>query len=117
MTLDEYREYCHSFKGITEEFPFDETTLVYKVGGKIFTLTDINSYEHVSVKCDPEDALAYREIYESVIPGYHLNKRHWNSVNCGGDVPDETLKGWIRDSYDLVVKSLTKKLRVELGLG
>ena len=116
MTLDEYRQYCNSFKGMTEEFPFDETTLVYKVGGKIFTLTDIETYEHISVKCDPEDALAYREIYKAVFPGYHLNKKHWNSITNGSDVNDEILKGWIKDSYDIVVNSLTKKLRGVLGL-
>lgn len=114
MTLNEFQKYCRSFKGVTEEFPFDETTLVYKVKGKMFTLADVESFESISVKCDPDQALILREIYDSVTPGYYLNKRHWNTVKLDGKIPDKQLKEWIRDSYDLVVKGLPKKIKEEL---
>jgi predicted DNA-binding protein (MmcQ/YjbR family) len=114
MNLDEFQKYCRSFEGVTEEFPFDESTLVYKVKGKIFALADVETFESISVKCDPDDALILREIYDSVTPGYHLNKNHWNTIRLDGKIADKQLKEWIRDSYDLVVKGLPKKVREEL---
>ena len=113
MNLNGFQKYCRSFKGVTEEFPFDETTLVYKVKGKMFALADINTFEMISVKCDPDDALVIREAFDSVIPGYYLNKNHWNSIKMDGKIADKQLKKWIKDSYHLVVKGLPKKM--ELG--
>ena len=114
MKLSEFQDYCINFRGTSEGFPFDETTLVYKVKGKMFALTNFETFELVSVKCDPEDALAIREKYESVLPGYYLNKNHWNSIKMDGKIPDEQLKEWIKDSYALVVKGLPKKVQAEL---
>jgi predicted DNA-binding protein (MmcQ/YjbR family) len=114
MDLKEYKNYCKSFMGVTEEYPFDETTLVYKVKGKMFTLTEINTFHIISVKCDPDDAQIIRQMFESVIPGYHLNKEHWNSIKIDGRIPDTLLKEWIKDSYNLVVRSLPKKIQKEL---
>jgi predicted DNA-binding protein (MmcQ/YjbR family) len=114
MVLKEFKKYCKSFIGVTEEYPFDETTLVYKIKGKMFTLTDINTFNMISVKCDPDDAQIIRQMFESVIPGYHLNKEHWNSIKIDGRIPDTLLKEWIEDSYNLVVQSLPKKIQKEL---
>jgi predicted DNA-binding protein (MmcQ/YjbR family) len=114
MDLKEFKKYCKSFIGVTEEYPFDETTLVYKIKGKMFTLTDINTFHMISVKCDPDDAQIIRQMFESVIPGYHLNKEHWNSIKIDGRIPDTLLKEWIEDSYNLVVQSLPKKIQKEL---
>jgi predicted DNA-binding protein (MmcQ/YjbR family) len=113
MTLNEFQKYCKSFDGVTEEFPFDETTLVYKVKGKIFAITDVESFESISLKCDPDDALILREIYDSVTPGYHLNKNHWNTIRLDNKITDNQLKEWIGDSYGLVVKGLPKRIREE----
>ncbi|MBI9101757.1 MAG: MmcQ/YjbR family DNA-binding protein [Spirochaetales bacterium] len=115
MNLKDFQSYCDSLPGAFGDFPFDDKTLVYKVCGKMFTLSNFNDFKSISLKCDPEDALMYREIYEAVIPGYHLNKQHWNTINLDGSIPEETLKMWIKDSYDLVVEKLTKKQRHSLG--
>ncbi len=111
MTFKEFQDYCQSFKGVTGEFPFDARTLVYKVMGKMFTLTDIEDFKSISLKCDPIDAHAYREMFKSVTPGYHLNKKHWNSIELTGEVNDSNLKLWIKESYNLVVKGLPRKIR------
>ncbi len=116
MTLTDFKEHCMSFRGVTEEFPFDDVTLVYKVKGKIFALTNIEEFKSVSLKCDPDDAMAYREAFEAVIPGYHLNKRHWNTIAVGGDVDDDLLREWIADSREVAARGLSKKVREELGL-
>lgn len=114
MKLEEFQKYCESFKGVRGDFPFDEKTLVYKVKGKMFTLTDFENFNSFSVKCDPELAQVLRLVHEAVTAGYHLNKKHWNSIRLDGSIDDETLKGFIRDSYNLVVKGLPKKLRETL---
>jgi predicted DNA-binding protein (MmcQ/YjbR family) len=95
-------------KGVTEEFPFDDNTLVYKVIGKMFALADLDLFESVNLKCEPEKALQLREEYASVLPGYHMSKKHWNTVLMDGSIPDKKLKEWIDESYGLVVCSLTK---------
>jgi predicted DNA-binding protein (MmcQ/YjbR family) len=115
MILKEYQKLCRTFSGVTEEFPFDDITLVYKVRGKIFTLTNFESFETISIKCEPDDALAMRQMYKSVFPGYHLNKKHWNSITMDGEVSDEILNKMIKDSYDLVVNGLPKKIQKELS--
>ena len=114
MNIEELREYCISKKGVTEGFPFDEFTLVFKVSGKMFALTDLVDAFSVNLKCDPEKAIELREQYPSVIPGYHMNKQHWNTILIDGSVNDVILKEWIDDSYDLIVKSLPKKQQQEL---
>ena len=111
MNLEAYREYCLQKKGVTEEFPFDKNTLVYKVMGKMFTLTDVETFESINLKCDPETALQLREIHAGVGPGYHMDKRHWNTVRMDGSISDTTLYQWIDNSYWLVVGRLSKKDR------
>ncbi len=116
MILEQFRNICSALNGATEDFPFDEKTLVCRVAGKIFAITNIDSFEMISVKCDPADALFLREKYAAVIPGYHLNKRHWNSIMMDGTVSDELLSLWIRDSYNLVVSKLPVNARKSLDV-
>ncbi len=115
MNIEEYRDFCIALKGVSEEFPFDENTLVFKVMGKMFALCDVNSFESINVKCDPEKAIELREQYSTVLPGYHMNKKHWNTVLIDGSIDDKLIYQWILDSYNLVVASLTKKQREELA--
>lgn len=115
MNIEEYREYCLGKKGVTEEFPFDENTLVFKVMGKMFALTDVEGFVSINLKCDPEKAIELREQYSGVSPGWHMSKKHWNTVETSGIVEDQLIYQWIDDSYDLVVKGLTKKLKEELA--
>lgn len=115
MNIEQLRDYCLSKKAVEECFPFDEETLVFKVMGKMFLLTDINGKPiEFNVKCDPEVAIQLREKYDCVKSGFHMNKTHWNTVTCDNSVPQKTLKQWIDHSYDEVVKKLTKKQRQEL---
>lgn len=111
MNIEEFREFCLSFKGATEKMPFDRTTLVFYVGGKMFCLTDIEDFEFINLKCEPEKAAMLREQYTGVLPGYHMNKRHWNSVMMDGSVPLSLVRQWVRESYELVVKGLPKSKR------
>src|SRR5580765_6065239 len=105
MNIETLREYCLSKKGVTEEFPFGEETLVFKAGGKIFLLTGLGETPlQFNVKCDPDRAIELREQYEAVQPGYHMNKKHWNTVIVDGSVPNKKLKEWIDHSYQLVAK-------------
>ncbi len=114
MNIESFREYCMAKKGVTEEFPFDNQTLVFKVMGKLFALTDVDLFTSVNLKCDPERAVELREEYEGIIPGYHMNKRHWNTVLMDGSIPDTLTMELTDHSYELVVKGLPKKLREEL---
>lgn len=117
MNIEEFREYCLSKKGVTEDLPFDEETLVFKVSGKMFALTGLDEQElSINLKCDPEKAIELRERYPCVQPGYHMNKMHWNTVNIDGSVPDKLVKEWIDNSYTLVAKKLTKVQKKELGI-
>ena len=109
MNIEDVRAYCLSKKCATEEFPFDETTLVFKVLGKMFALTDLEGYLSINLKCDPEKAIELRENYSNVLPGYHMNKKHWNTVMIDGSVSVRLILTWIDESYDLVVSKLTKK--------
>ena len=102
MNLESFRDYCLRKKDVTEEFPFGEDTMVLKVSGKMFALTDVETFESINLKCDPEKAIELREKYEAVVPGYHMNKKHWNTVMIDGSVSDKVLKEWIDHSYDLV---------------
>lgn len=114
MNIEEYRAYCLNKKGVTEEFPFDNVTLVFKVAGKMFALTNIDYFESVNLKCDPQKAIEYREQFSAVLPGYHMNKKHWNTIKVNNDVSDNLLYQWTDHSYSLVVKSLPKKLQNSL---
>ncbi len=116
MNIESLREYCISKPGTTEGFPFDNVTLVFKVMGKMFLLTNVENFESANMKCDPEWAVELREQYDgSIIPGYHMNKKLWNTVSGDGAVPDKLFYELVDHSYDLVVKGLTKKLKAELG--
>jgi len=114
MNIEELREYCITKPSVTEEFPFDDVTLVFKVAGKMFALTGLDKEFSVNLKCDPERAIELREAYSAVQPGYHMNKKHWNTVYIDGSINDTVLKEWIDHSYQLVVKSLPKKVREAL---
>ena len=110
MDIETIREYCLAKKEVEEGFPFGETTLVFKVKGKLFLLAGLdNPVLQFNVKCDPEKAIEWREQYPAVIPGYHMNKRLWNTVIVDGSISTRILKEMIDDSYRLVVKSLPKK--------
>jgi len=112
MNVEEFRVYCLAKEGVTEEFPFDETTLVFKVAGKIFAITGLDDPEFkVNLKCDPDRSVLLREEYESIRPGWHMNKRHWNTVHVDGSFPDRLFIELIDHSYDLVVQGLPRKLR------
>lgn len=115
MNIITFREYCLSFKGVTEGTPFGEDVLVFKVKGKIFCTTHIDSFEFTNLKCDPDKAVLLREEFPAVTPGYHMNKKHWNSVYMDGSVPDKLIREWIADSYNLVVAGLPKKVQKELS--
>lgn len=109
MNIEEFRNYCLLKKGVAESFPFDETTLVFKVGSKIFAITDIEAYPlSFNLKCNPEKAIELREQYESIIPGWHMNKKHWNTIFPNNDVPDKLIYELIDHSYNLVLNNLKK---------
>jgi predicted DNA-binding protein (MmcQ/YjbR family) len=114
MNIEELREYCLSLKGVTEDFPFDETTLVFKVGGKMFCLTDLEGDLSINVKNDPEKNIELREEYPAVKPGYHMNKKHWNTISIDGSISDDMIKNFIDESYDLIVMGLTRKQQQEI---
>jgi predicted DNA-binding protein (MmcQ/YjbR family) len=115
MNIESLREYCLSLRGVTEGFPFDEETLVFKVGGKMFALTNLAGPLSVNLKCDPGKALELRERFRQVVPGYHMNKKHWNTIQIDDSIPDTLIREWIDDSYQLVVSSLPGKLQREIG--
>lgn len=115
MNVEELREYCLSLKGTTESFPFDDTTLVLKVQGKMFALIPLSTAEtSISLKCDPELAISLREEYDAVVPAYHFNKKHWNTVFIDNRLTKKLVCDWIVHSYNLVVAGLPVKLREEL---
>ena len=116
MTAEELRDYCLSLLGTDEDFPFGPDTSVFKVAGKIFALSRLLEYPlRVSLKCDPPLAEELRKAHPAVIPGYHLNKRHWNTVVIDGTLPDTMLTDMIEDSYDLVVSKLPRARRHALA--
>ena len=114
MNIQVFRKFCLNKKAVTEDFPFGEDTLCFRVMGKIFAITSFNIPFRVNLKCDPEKAVDLRERFEEVQPGYHMNKIHWNTVTFDGSLPDKLLKEMTDDSYNLIVKGLTKKLKDEL---
>lgn len=117
MDIESLRAYCLSKPAVEETLPFGPDTLVYKVAGKMFLLTSLNSEGlQFNVKCDPDLAVELRERYDCVQPGYHMSKKHWNTVLVDGSVTTRQLKEWIDHSYELVKESLPKKLRDEFNL-
>ncbi len=115
MHIEAFREYCLAKPAATEELPFGPDTLVFKVCGKMFALCSMSAYQHgVALKCDPEEAIYLREKYPQVQPGYHMSKRHWNTVLPEAGLPDKLLQQWIDASYRLVVAKLTKTQRQEV---
>jgi predicted DNA-binding protein (MmcQ/YjbR family) len=116
MNPAELRNHCLSFTGSGETFPFGPRTSVFKVGGKLFALSQLDADSlRVSLKCDPALAEALRETHAAVIPGYHLNKKHWNTVILDGSLPEQTIHDMIEDSYDIVVNKLPQAKRRALG--
>lgn len=115
MDIERFRDFCLDLKGVSEGFPFDAETLVFKVMGKMFALTDVDSFESVALKCEPEKAVELRERYPAVQPGYHMSKTHWNTVYMDGSISDTLIMEWTLLSYGLVVAGLTKKLKQELA--
>ena len=120
MNIQQVYEFCLSKKGVTEHFPFDENTLVFKVGGKMFCLTSLKKWESgnhsINLKCNPEYALELRAQYEAVNTGYHMSKVHWNTVDVDKDLPLKDVVKLIEHSYELVFKSLTKKTQNEINI-
>lgn len=114
MNLNSFREYCLSKKGVKEDFPFGESNPVYKVGGKIFAIATFDTPLWVNLKCEPELAVELRERYEDVNPGYHMNKKHWNTVGFMGNIPEKELKKMIDHSYELVINGLSRKIKMKL---
>jgi predicted DNA-binding protein (MmcQ/YjbR family) len=109
MNIEELRTICLSLPFVTEDYPFDNDTLVFKVGGKMFALISLSNPTAVNLKCDPLLAIELREKYNGIKPVYHMNKKHWNTLLLEGDYTDHQLKEWIVLSYQLVYNSLTKK--------
>jgi len=114
MHIESFRDYCIGKNGVTEEFPFDETTLVFKVMGKIFALADLDFFESINLKCDPDRSIELREKYVGITAGYHMNKKHWNTVRMDGSVPDKLVEELIDHSYALVINNLPRYLKAEL---
>ena len=118
MNLQNFYEYCLSKKGVTEHFPFDEDTLVFKVGAKMFALSSLSQWEKgqpsVNLKCDPDKAAELRAEYNDIQPGYHMSKIHWNTINVNQEVSDKIIKELIDHSYELIFKSLSKKIQTDI---
>lgn len=114
MDIETLREYCLSKKGVTESLPFGPDTLVFKVGGKMFLLINLQNPESFNAKCDPERAVALREEFEEIVPGYHMSKVHWNTVSMTGRLTLMQLQELIDHSYVLVYEGLPKKVKDEI---
>ena len=114
MTLEFFCSHCLVKPGVTEDTPFDANTLCFRVGGKIFSLLDMDAFVYINLKCDPERAMELREQYDGITPGYHMNKILWNSVSVSGNVPDKLILDLADHSYELIFASLPKKLQSEI---
>ena len=114
MNIEEIRDHCLAKPGVTEDMPFGEDTLVFRVGEKIFLLTSLSQGDRFNVKCDPEHAIELREQHTEVQPGYHMNKKHWNTVYTNGNLSHRQICNMIDHSYDLVLKSLPKNIRGQI---
>jgi predicted DNA-binding protein (MmcQ/YjbR family) len=114
MTLEYFRDYCLKKPGTSEDTPFDQDTLCFRVGGKIFSICSISEFQYINLKCEPERAVELREQYLGVTPGYHMNKKTWNSVSVIGDVPDKLILELVDHSYELILSNLPKKIQAEI---
>jgi predicted DNA-binding protein (MmcQ/YjbR family) len=116
MNIETFREYCLSKPAATEDTPFGPEDIVFKVEGKMFGIAALDEVPpRVNLKCDPDLALELRDRYEQVSPGYHMNKRHWNTIDLDGVIPEREIRKMVDHSYDLVVRSLPKAKREKLG--
>lgn len=116
MNIEEFRTYCLSKKYVTESFPFDETTLVFKVADKMFALAGLEQIPlTVNLKCEPEKAIDLRDMYPDIKEGYHMSKKHWNTIKIEGSLPNKLLKQLIDHSYELVIQGMPKRKQQELG--
>ncbi len=116
MDIEALHNYCISKPGATESFPFDDSTLVFKAGNKMFALADLKNGDRVNLKCDPERAVELREQYSEVQPGFHMNKTTWNTVFINGSLSPKLIQEMIDHSYELIVASLPKRLQAEIKL-
>ena len=116
MLLENYSAHCLQKQGVTESFPFNDHVLVYKVANKVFTLANIHPFEQINVKCDAQKAIVLRERHHGVIPGFHMNKKHWNTLLLNSDLQDQLIYEWIDHSYQLVIASLPKSIQQDLGV-
>jgi predicted DNA-binding protein (MmcQ/YjbR family) len=114
MHIENFRDFCLGLPGAVEETPFGPDTLVFKVGGKIFALTNLQTFESVNLKCDPELAVDLRERHDFVLPGFHMNKKHWNTILIGTGASDTQMHQWITHSYQLIVAALPLAVRTNL---
>ncbi|MDC0584678.1 MmcQ/YjbR family DNA-binding protein [Bacteroidales bacterium] len=114
MNVEELRDYFLSKKATSESFPFDDNALVFKVMDKMYGLITLNDAD-INLKCDPEKAIELREEYDDILPGYHMNKKHWNTISTTGSLSSTLIKEMIDHSYDLVVSKLTRKKKEELN--
>ena len=117
MDITAIRNYCLAKAEVTEGFPFGNDTLVFKVNGKMFALVNLEGNPSINLKCDPEKAIELREHYDSVMPGYHMNKKLWNTIRLNYSIDKHLIEQWIDDSYDLVVQKMPKKDRERIGHG
>lgn len=113
MDIEGIRNYCLSLPQTTEDFPFDETTLVFRISGKIFAMIDLENTEWFVLKCLPEYAIELREQHPEIAPAWHMNKKYWNQLNLYGSLPDALIRLLIRHSYNEVIKKIPKRLRIE----
>ena len=111
MNVETIREYCLSLPQATEDFPFDETTLAFRIGGRIFAMINLERTEWFVLKCQPDYALELRDRHPEIAPAWHMNKKHWNQLNLFGSLSDDLIRSLIRHSYNEVVKKLPRKLR------
>jgi predicted DNA-binding protein (MmcQ/YjbR family) len=118
MNIQQLYEFCLSKKGVTEHFPFDKDTLVFKVGGKMFALTSLRDWEYgnptINLKCNPELAIELRAKFDDILPGFHMSKKHWNTISINNNLPDKKILHFINHSYELVFSKLPKKVKLEL---
>ncbi len=116
INIETIREYCLSKKAVTESLPFDNDTLVFKVGGKMFALLSLTENFGLNLKCNPDKAIELRELYADITPGYHMNKMHWNTLNLSGHIQNKLVFELIDHSYEIVKQSLTTKIKKEFNL-
>lgn len=116
MNIESVREYCLSLPQTTEDFPFDESTLAFRIEGKIFAMVDLENTEWFVLKCNPERALELRDRYMDISPAWHMNKKYWNQLNLYGALPDKLIRTLICHSYNEVVKKIPKRVIAEKGI-